>query len=149
MGTIPINETGHRLNSFNATVSGDGRHVIIVLDVIDRDTKEPMEQFRCFTSYQGLSMLIAKFIEAARTSVEKLIASGVSKELTEPLREVSVFHFASGAVGLSTDKTTVSLEIQTAEGPLLAFAFDPQSAQKIGESLTSTVKQVKPKSSLN
>jgi len=104
---------------------------------------------RFFTDYEGLSLLIATLHSAARASADNLVKSGAAAAFTMALRKIVVTHIQSFAVGISTNRTTVSMQIQTMEGPLSSFAADPQTARKLAEYLTEAADQLKSPSSLN
>jgi hypothetical protein len=141
-------EAARKLRSLNTIVSGDGRETEIVLDVVDGATKAPQPPIRCVTDQQGLSLMIAKFMQSARIARDKIAAAdGAPAPHAE--RQIQALHFRSGVVGLSTEKTTVTLEIQTFEGPTFAFALDPASARQTAEHLLKMSRKAKTKAQLN
>jgi hypothetical protein len=137
-----------KLRSLNTIVSGDGRETTIVLDVVDGATREPQPPIRCVTDQQGLSMMIVKFMQSAKIASDKAAAAGRAPP-PEAGRRIQALHFRSGVVGLSNDKTTVALEIQTLEGPTFAFAIDPASARQAAEHLLKMARLAKTKGQLN
>lgn len=141
-------QAARKLRSLNTIVSGDGRETTIVLDVVDGETKKPQPPIRCVIDQQGLSLVIAKFMQSAKIARDKLAASA-GAVAAQATRHIQALHFRSGTVGLSTDKTTVSLEIQTLEGPTLAFAVDPSSARQLAEHLLKTSVQAKTRAQLH
>jgi len=146
---LPIDDTGHRLANINFHVTGDGQHTILTFGIVDRSTKASLPSPRFFTDYEGLSLLIATLHSAARASADNLVKSGAAAAFTMALRKIVVTHIQSFAVGISTNRTTVSMQIQTMEGPLSSFAADPQTARKLAEYLTEAADQLKSPSSLN
>jgi len=149
MADMPPEDTGHRLDRIVSRTTGDGRHTILTLHTKHRDTKEVLAPFQFFTNYEGLSVLIRALQQAARHCVDNLAKSGASEELTKPLREIQIEHLQSSSVGLSIDKTAVSLEIQTIEGTITRFAIDPETTKKLAEGLRLCVEQTRGKSSLS
>lgn len=104
-------QSAQKLRSLNTIVSGDGRETVIVLDVVDNATREPQPPIRCVTDQQGLSLMIAKFMQSAKIARDKLEAAGAAAP--QAARRIHALHFRTGLVGLSSDKNTVTLEIQT------------------------------------
>jgi hypothetical protein len=144
-----VDDTGHRLANVSFLVTGDREHTIMTFGVVDRSSRTPLPSPRFFTDYQGLGLLITTLLSAARKSLDGLIKSGTSEALTAALRRVMVTHLQSGAVGISTDRTAVSMEIQTIEGHLVSYALDPDTARKLARSLLDAADQLKPPSALN
>ena len=145
MSDNPEEETGHRLINIGTKIAPDGRHTLVRLLTTHRETGEARDPFKFFTDYEGLNILIKSLQQAAQNSVNNLVKSGASKELTKELREIQVEHYQSSAAVVSTDKAAVSLQIQTVEGTLSNFAIDPDSAKKLAESLMDAVKQANQK----
>jgi hypothetical protein len=141
-------QSAQKLRSLNTIVSGDGRETVIVLDVVDNATRQPQPPIRCVTDQQGLSLVIAKFMQSAKIARDKLEAAG-GAAVPQAARRIHALHFRTGLVGLSSDKNTVTLEIQTFEGPSLAFAIDPSSARDVAEHLLKMASQAKTKAQLN
>jgi hypothetical protein len=140
-------QAARKLRSLNTSVSGDGRETVIVFDVVDGATREPQPPIRCVTDQQGLSLMIAKFMQSAKIAGDKLAAAaGVA---VQTARRIHALHFRTGLVGLSHDQTTVTFEIQTLEGPSFAFAIDPSSARQVAEHLLKMSRQAKTKTQLN
>jgi len=143
---LPETETGGRLEQITYRVTGDGRHVIFTCGT---SGGTPLPPVRFFTGYEGLGLLIMTMHQAARAQIEGLAKSGAAEELTKPIRSMIVTHVKATAVGLSTDKTAVSLQVQTMEGHLASFAVDPMTARTLGQSLIDTAAHTAPKSSLS
>jgi hypothetical protein len=142
-------DTGDRLEQISYRISGDGRQVIFDFATSDRSKAPRPTPIRFFTGYEGLGLLIMTLHQAARAQIERLAKSGASEDLTKSLRSMIVTHVQSAAVGLSTEKTTVSLQVQTMEGHLASFAVDPTTARTLGQSLIDTAARTAPKSSLS
>ena len=121
---------------------------VTLLDVVDNETQKPQPPIRCVIDQQGLSLVIAKFMQSAKIARDKIAASA-GAVATQAARHIQALHCRAGAVGLSTDKTTVSLEIQTLEGPTFAYAIDPVSARQLAEHLLKMSRQAKTKAQLH
>jgi hypothetical protein len=86
-------------------------------------------------------------MQSAKIACDKLAAAGGAAVQTA--RRIQALHFRTGMVGISHDQTTVTLEIQTLEGPSLAFAIDPSSVRQVAEHLLKMSRQAKTKTQLN
>jgi hypothetical protein len=142
---LPVKETGNRMTNFGVHPISDGRHIVLTFLTEDPDTKKPTGEVRFFMTTRGLSMLIAKLNEGARRSIDMLVATGAAQALRDEIAEgLEVLTVTASWLAPAHATNKVALELETAEGPLLAFALDPQQARTMAQQLLAATVAAEP-----